>query len=93
MQVGNTFAGVDHGQGRASGVDGINVGLDRGPLLAGQLLQFLEQISETVVEVDPDSLEHLSVFVQHLLVVDRDAVTKHDGVRDFHHGRLEVQRE
>ena len=39
VEVGDALVGVDHGQGGARGVDGLDVGLDRGALGFGQLVE------------------------------------------------------
>ncbi len=91
VQVGDAAPGVDHGQGRACVVHRRNVSLDLGFFLGRQAVELGQHVGQPVVDVGPDLFENLGVLVERLLEVDRHAVAEHDGVRDLHHRRLEVQ--
>ena len=91
VQVGDALVGIDHGQGRPLGVDGLDVVLD---LFARGFRQGLDlgvEVAQAVVDVDPELFEHGGMLVQGLLVEDGDRVAEEDRVRDLHHRGLQVQ--
>ena len=59
---------------------------------AGMVLDLIQEVLEAVVGVDPQLLEDLLVLCEHRRVELLDTVTEDDGVTDFHHGGLKVQR-
>ena len=93
VQVGDAFVGVDHGQRRAVGVHGFDVGFDFSLLLGWQRLDAGVQVADTVVQVETDFFEDVSVFFQRILVELGHDLTKHDRVGNLHHGGFQVNRE
>ena len=93
MQSGNSFVGIDHGEGRPLGILGRDVVLDRLFLGLRQGLDLREQIAEAVVEIDPELLERGGMLGHHIGEEGGHGMTEDDGIGDLHHGRLDVQRE
>lgn len=93
VQVGDAFVGVDHRQGRACGVYGLDVSFDLRLLLGWQGLDTGVQVADTVVQVEADFFQYVSVLGQGVLVELGNDLTKHDRVGDFHHGGFEVHRQ
>ena len=93
VQVGDALVGVDHGQGRASGVDGLDVSFDRSLLLGWQGLDAGVQVADAVVQVEADFLQHLGVLGQGVLVELGNDLAEHDRVGDLHHGGFQVDRQ
>jgi hypothetical protein len=93
VEVGDAFGRIDHGQLGAVLVAGVQVTLDFVLLGLGQAGDLVVQIGHAVVHVHAQFLEQVTVLFKGFLVEDLDAVAEHDGVRDLHHGRLDVQRE
>jgi len=93
VQVGDALVRVDHGERRARGVHGLDVGLDLGPLVGGQGLDLLVEVAEPHVGVHAGLLQRGGVLLEDVLVEDGDGVAEHDRVGDLHHGGLEVERE
>ena len=93
MEVGDALGRIHHGQFGAVLVAGVQVTLDLLLLAFRQLGDLVVEVDHAVVDIDPQLLEQLAVLGERVLVEDLDTVTKHDGVRDLHHGGLDVQRE
>jgi len=91
VQVGDASSRVDHRKRRLFLVDRGDVRFDLRLFVGGKPVQLLVDIGETVVEVHADFIERIGVLVQRLLVVDRYAVTEHDGIGYLHHGRFQMQ--
>ncbi|MDT4821674.1 hypothetical protein FQZ97_548590 [compost metagenome] len=93
VEVGDALGRVDHGQLGAAFVAGVQVALDLVLRALGQRGDLVVQVDHAVVDVDAQLVEQLAVFLEGFLVEDLHAVAEHDGVRDLHHGGLDVQRE
>ena len=93
MEVGDAFVGIDHRECRALCVGRLDVGLDRGLLIGGELGDFCNQVAETIVEVDAEGIERGGVFGDEVLEEHLHGVAEDDRVGNFHHRRLHVQRE
>ena len=93
MQVGNAFGGINHGQIGAVLVASVQVANDFVMQRMGQCFYLLFKINHTVVDIDTQLFKNLSVLFKGFFVENFDSVSKHDGVRDFHHGGFDVQRE
>ena len=72
---------------------GVQVALDLFPFGLRQRGDLVVQVGHAVVDIDTQFLKQLGVFCKGFLVENPHAVAKHDRVRDFHHGRLDVQGE
>ena len=73
------------------GVDGHDVGLDLGALGLGQGLDLGVEVAQSVGGVDTQFLDDGCVLLEDGLVEDGHRMAEHDGIRDLHHGGLEVQ--
>ena len=93
MQVGDAFGGINHGQIGAVLVTSVQVANDFVMQRMGQCFYLLFKINHTVVDIDTQLFKNLSVLFKGFFVENFDSVSKHDGVRDFHHGGFDVQRE
>ncbi len=93
VQVGDAFVGVDHGQGRALGVQGLDVGFDLGLLLGWQVLDAGVQVADTVVGVEAYFGQGCGVLGQHVVVELFDDDAEHDRVGNLHHGGFQVHRQ
>src|SRR5471032_901389 len=93
VQVGDAFVGVDHRQGRASGVDRLNVSFDLRLLLGRQVLDASVQVADAVVQVEADLFQNGSVLGQGVFVELGNDLAEHDRVGDLHHGGFEVNRQ
>ena len=70
VEVGDALVGVHHGEGGAVGVGGLDVGLDLGFFVGGQLVDFRDEVAEAVVEIDAEFLEGGGVFGDEVLEED-----------------------
>ena len=93
MQVGDALVRVHHGKVGADGEAGVQVGPDRLLLVLGQGGQFVVGIADTIVGIETQFFESVGVLVEGLSIVGAYAMSEDDGVRDFHHGGFQVQRE
>ncbi len=91
VQVGDSFAGIDHGQSGLLFVAGVDVGFDFGLLARRETIELGQDITHAKVRVGADLLQGAGMLLKGVLEVNRDAVAEHDRVGDLHHGRLEVQ--
>mmetsp|Transcript_28445 Transcript_28445/g.67314 ORF Transcript_28445/g.67314 Transcript_28445/m.67314 type:complete len:508 (+) Transcript_28445:435-1958(+) len=90
VEVGDTLRRVDHGKAGAGGVRSCEILLNF--LLLRMTLDLLVDVAEAVVGVDLELGEGGGVLGEGVLEEHRDTVAEHDGVRDLHHGALEVKR-
>src|SRR5471032_911857 len=93
VQVGDAFVRVDHGQGRTSGVHGLDVGFDLRLLIGRQGLDAGVQVADAVVQVEADLLQHDSVLGQCVFIELGNDLAEHDRVGDLHHGGFQVNRQ
>ncbi|MNO52065.1 hypothetical protein D3C76_424740 [compost metagenome] len=93
VQVGDAFVGVDHGQGRANGVQGLDVGFDLGLLVGWQVLDAGVQVADAVVGVEAYFSQGGGVLGQHVVVELFDDDAEHDRVGNLHHGGFQVYRQ
>ena len=93
IEVGDALVGVDHGDLGTRGVDGGNIGLDRGLLVSGERCNLGAEVAETVVQVDIQGGERGGVLLEDRGEEDADREAEEDGVGDLHHRGFEVQRE
>ena len=93
VQVGDALVGVDHGQGRPGGIDGLDVILDLRLFVRREALDLGVDVAEPVVGVDPQPLEGVGVFGEHRLEEHGHGVAEHDRIGDLHHRGLQVQRQ
>ena len=91
MQIRNALGRIDHGEVRTCGECGVDGSLDFGFL--GITFEALEQVTETVVGIDSEFLEEVSVLREHVLEEHADKCTEQHRVRDLHHRGLEVHGE
>ena len=59
----------------------------------GEVCDFFVDTVQPVVDVDSEFLEELTVLGKRVLVEHPHGMAEHDGVRHFHHRRLDMQRE
>ncbi|MNZ64731.1 hypothetical protein D3C78_829050 [compost metagenome] len=93
VQVGDAFVGVDHRQGRANGVDRLDVSFDGRLLLGRQGLDASVQVADAVVQVEADLCQHVSVLGQCVFIELGNDLAEHDRVGDLHHGGFQVNRQ
>ena len=93
VEVGDALVGVHHGDGGATGVGGLDVGLDLGLLLCREALDLCDEVAEAVVEVDAEFLDDGGVLGDEVLEEDFHSVAEDDRVGDLHHGGLKVEGE
>ena len=62
-------------------------------LRLGQRGNLVVEITHAVVDIDAQLIEQGTMLFKGILVKNSDTVAEHDGVRDLHHCRLDVQRE
>ncbi len=93
MQIGDAFAGVDHGQLRAIGAAGFQVSQNFLFLGRRQGFNLLIEIDHAVVHIDTNFVKEFAMLGKSIFVVHTHRMTKNDGVRDLHHGGFEVKRE
>jgi hypothetical protein len=93
MEIGDALVGVDHGDGRAGRVGGLDVGLDRGLLGGGEGGDLLDEVAEAVVQIHPEFGEGGGVLGEQVLEEHLHGEAEEDGVGDLHHRGLEVERE
>ena len=88
MQVGDALVGVDHGEVGAVGKRGVESSLDFLALI--QVLQALVNSAQAVLAIEAGSQQLLAVLVIYIGEEGADDVAEEDGVRDLHHGGLQV---
>ncbi len=93
MEVGDSLGRIHHCQFGSVLVNVVDVLDDLLTLERRQRLDLVEEVDHSVVDVDAQFVEHLLMLGEGLLVEDLHAVAEHDGVADFHHRCLDVQRE
>jgi hypothetical protein len=93
MEVGDALGRIHHRQFRAVLVAGMQVALMISSRLDSGSGDLVVEIDHAVIDVDAEFVEQLAVLLEGVLVEDPDAMAEDDGVRDLHHGRLDVQRE
>ena len=93
MQIGDSEVRVDHRQPWLHLVDRFHIGSNFigqfGPVIS-QPLDLRVQITNAVVRVDSQFLEHRGVLLEHVSVVHADSMAEDDRVRDLHHRGLHV---
>mmetsp|Transcript_21374 Transcript_21374/g.49565 ORF Transcript_21374/g.49565 Transcript_21374/m.49565 type:complete len:543 (+) Transcript_21374:982-2610(+) len=93
VEVGDALCAVDHGDAGLLAVARLNVCLDKS-LLGGRESGNLDQnVVKAVLGVHTQLLKRRLVLCENLFEKCSNAVSKHDGVRDLHHGSLQVKRE
>merc|ERR1719186_757704 len=90
MQVGNPFAGVDHSQAWSGVIAVKNVSFNL--CLLGMSFNLVINIAQSIVNIHTKLFEQVRVLSKDIFEVNLDHVAEHDGVRNFHHGCLHVQR-
>ena len=85
--------GVDHGEVRAVLHGRLQVGLDFLLLRGGQGADFRIDVAQPVIGIDAKVGKDLFMFLEGILKIDGHAMAENNGVRDFHHGGLHVQRQ
>mmetsp|Transcript_58613 Transcript_58613/g.166741 ORF Transcript_58613/g.166741 Transcript_58613/m.166741 type:complete len:562 (-) Transcript_58613:989-2674(-) len=93
MEVRDALVRVDHGQLRPALEDGLNVSLDGTPFRLGEGGHLRHDVAPAVVRVRAQALQGRAVLLEYLVEILADHVAEHDGVRDLHHGCLQVERE
>mmetsp|Transcript_32520 Transcript_32520/g.76587 ORF Transcript_32520/g.76587 Transcript_32520/m.76587 type:complete len:253 (-) Transcript_32520:152-910(-) len=97
VQIGDSLVGVDHGEPRTvfRPVRSLEIQLDFFLFLLIFDLVFngFQNASETLFGIGANLFQNITVLGKDILEKDLDAVTKHDRVRDLHHGGLEVDTE
>jgi hypothetical protein len=72
-------------------VTGVEVIGDLFTQRAGQRLDLLVHVAQSVVDVDAKLVEQRAVFGESVFIKDLDRVPEDDRVRDLHHRGLDVQ--
>ena len=93
VQVGDAFVGVDHRQGRANGVDRLDIGFDLRLLVGRQGFDAGVQVADAVVQVEADLFQHGRVLGQGVFIELGNDLAEHDRVGDLHHGGFQVNRQ
>ena len=93
VQIRDALVGVDHREGGALRLGGLEVGLDRGARLGREGLDLGDEIAEAIVQVDVERREGGGVLGEDILEIRADGMAEEDGVGDLHHRRLEVERQ
>ena len=93
MQVRNALIRIHHRQGRAFLVDGLDIGLDLGPLGLRQALDLRVELAQAIVDIHAQALDDGRVLLEHVLVEDGYGVSEHHRIGNLHHRGLEVQRQ
>ena len=91
MEIGDALGRIHHRHLGAVCMAGMQVIDDLFQLRTGQCPDFFINAGQAVVDVDAELVEHLAVLGESVLVKDLDGMAEDDRVRDFHHGRLDVQ--
>mmetsp|Transcript_13450 Transcript_13450/g.32088 ORF Transcript_13450/g.32088 Transcript_13450/m.32088 type:complete len:275 (-) Transcript_13450:1144-1968(-) len=91
MQVGDATTAIHIRQGRPLVVACHEVRFDLG--LLGMPSNLGVDVANAVVRIHAQLLEKGSMLLESILVEDLHAVAEENWVRNFHHGRLEVQAE
>ena len=93
VEVRDAFVRVDHRHGRATFVDGGDIGFDLGSLCFRELFYPGIHIANAILRIDTELVEQRCVLVEYIGIVGRDGMPEHDRVRHLHHRCLEVQGE
>ena len=93
MQVGDSLVGVDHGQSRTLLIGSDDIRLNFGFLFCRKLVQFANEITESVFKINPESSQCVRMLADKVLEVGFHPVTENNRVGHLHHGRLHVQGE
>ena len=80
MKVGNAFLGVHHGQSRARGEGGFEVGFDRRFFIGGELLNLGREVAEAVVKINTDFCQRGGMFFKKIAEKNLHCMTKQNGV-------------
>ncbi len=91
VQVGDAFDRVNHRHFRTLGIAGVDVVKDLFLLGVGQRLDLVVDAADSIVRINAQFFEELAVLVEDVLVVNANGMAEDDRMRDFHHGRLDVQ--
>ena len=91
MEIGDAFVRIDHGQRRTPGEDGLQVGFDGAFLRFRQVLDFSQQVAQTVVEIDAQLLQHSGVPGDEVPEEHFHRMSEEDRIGHLHHRGLEVE--
>ena len=93
MEVRDALVGIHHRERRARGEGGFEVAFDRGFFVSGEFFDLGQEVAEAVVEIDSELLDGGGVARDELAEENLHGMAEKNRVRDFHHRRLEVERE
>ena len=93
VQIGDSPVGIDHGQARLLRVGGLDIGLNRRLFSLRQRLDPGQHVAHAVVGINAQARQCGAMLLEHIGEEHGNAMTEQDGIRDLHHGRLDVQRE
>merc|ERR1712107_806426 len=93
MQIGDSLVRVNHGHETTLRICCLDVSLDFIFLQLLQGLDFLVYIAKTIVCIDTKLSKGCCMLSEDVLKVDLYTMSKHDGVRNLHHSRLQMQGE
>ncbi len=93
VKIRNALVRIDHREGRAGLVLSLDVGFDLCSLCVWEVGDPRIDVTNPVVRLDTQLGEQPGMLFKHVAVVNRNRVAEHDRVGDFHHRRLEVQRQ
>mmetsp|Transcript_58612 Transcript_58612/g.166734 ORF Transcript_58612/g.166734 Transcript_58612/m.166734 type:complete len:276 (-) Transcript_58612:1847-2674(-) len=93
MEVRDSLVRIDHSQLWPLLEDGLDVSFDGTALRLGKGGHLGHDVAPAVVRVRAQALQGRAVLLEYLVEILADHVAEHDGVRDLHHGCLQVERE
>ena len=93
VKIRDPFVGVDHRNGGSVLQSRLDVGLDRGLLVGGELLDLGDEVTKAVVEINAERGDLGGMLGDQVLEEDFHRVAEDDRVGDLHHRRLHVERE
>mmetsp|Transcript_23324 Transcript_23324/g.34548 ORF Transcript_23324/g.34548 Transcript_23324/m.34548 type:complete len:251 (+) Transcript_23324:801-1553(+) len=92
VQIGNALVGIHHCKPRVAFIARFEISPDSRCLFSGQLsLQRIVNRCKSIVWIRTNGLQKITMFFKCITVIRLYAVSKHNRVRNFHHGGLEVQ--
>ena len=92
MKVRDALVRVHHRQLRSILDAGFNIGFDFFLFVGRQTFYLGINIAQTVIGVDSQLFKSTRVLFKHIGKNNRNAMTKDDRIRNFHHSGLHMQR-
>ena len=91
VQVRNSVSGVDHRQFGTIFIHRRDVGFDLSFLIRIQLVEFIQNIRKTVIDIDDNPLERLGVLFEGFFVEHGNTMAEDDRIGYLHHRCLQMQ--